>query len=92
MCVDTNSSIQAHCHPGHTLAAEGSLRVDAVAVHTHARSLALINVYTHASTRVQQVSRFTDAFEAAILIDAQSIEAHVPDQTLILVLTVFAIC
>lgn len=92
MCVNTDASIQAHCHPGHTLTAEGSLRVDAVAIHTHAWSLTLIDIYTHASTGVQQVSRFTDAFEAAVFIDTQSIEAHVPDQTLVLVLTVFAIC
>lgn len=43
------------------------------------------HTYTHASTGVQQVSRFTDAFEAAVFIDTQSIEAHVPDQTLVLV-------
>ena len=43
--TNTDSSIQAHCHPSHTLAAERSLRVDAVAVHTHARSLTFINVY-----------------------------------------------
>lgn len=92
MCVDADATIQAHGHPGHTLTAEGSLRVDTVSVHTHARSLTLINVYTHASTGVQQESRFTNAFEAAIFIDAQTIEAHVPDQTLVLVLAVFAIC
>lgn len=43
------------------------------------------HTYTHASTGVKQESRFTDAFEAAIFIDTQSIEAHVPDQTLVLV-------
>lgn len=43
------------------------------------------HTYTHASTGVQEESRFTDAFEAAIFIDTQSIEAHVPDQTLVLV-------
>lgn len=41
--------------------------------------------YTHAPAAVQQESRFTDAFEAAIFIDTQSIKAHVPDQTLVLV-------
>lgn len=92
MRVNTDPSIQAHCHPSHTVTAERSLRVDAVAIHTHARSLTLINVYTHAPTVVKQESRFTDAFEAAIFIDTQSIEAHVPDQTLVLVFTVFAIC
>lgn len=91
MCVNTDPSIQAHCHPGHTLTAEGPVSVDAVAVHAHAWSLTFINVYTHASTGVKIESRFADAFEAAIFIDAQSIEAHVPDQTLIHVLTVFAI-
>lgn len=92
MCVNTDPSIQAHCHSSHTLTAEGSLCVEAVAVHTHAWSLTLVNVNTHASTGVKQESRFTDAFEAAIFIYTQPIEAHVPDQTLILVLTVFAIC
>lgn len=91
MCINTDPSIQAHCHPSHTLTAEGALRVDAVAVHTHAWSLTLINVYTHASIAVKQESRFADAFEATIIIDTQSIEAHVPDQTLVLVLTVFAV-
>lgn len=43
------------------------------------------HTYTHASTGVQQVSRFTDAFEAAIFIDTQSVEAHIPDQTLVLI-------
>lgn len=43
------------------------------------------HTYTHASTGVQQESRFTDAFEATIFIDTESIEAHVPDQTLVLV-------
>lgn len=43
------------------------------------------HTYTHASTGVQQISRFADAFEAAIFIDTESIEAHVPDQTLVLV-------
>lgn len=38
---------------------------------------------THAPAGVEVESRFTDAFEAAIFIDAQSIEAHVPDETLI---------
>lgn len=41
--------------------------------------------YTHAPTAVQQESRFTDAFEAAVFVDTQSIEAHVSDQTLVLV-------
>ena len=40
---------------------------------------------THASTGVKQVSKFADAFEAAIFINTESIEAHVPNQTLILV-------
>lgn len=39
--------------------------------------------YTHASAGVEIEPRFTDASEAPIFIDAQSIEAHVPDQTLI---------
>lgn len=43
------------------------------------------HTYTHASTGVEQEPRFTDAFEAAVFIDAKSIEAHVPDQTLVLV-------
>lgn len=89
--VNTDPSIQAHCHPSHTLTAEGSLSVDTVAVHAHARSLTFIDVYTHASAGVEIEPRFTDASEAPIFIDAQSIEAHVPDQTLIQVLTVFAI-
>lgn len=41
--------------------------------------------YTHASTGVQEVSRHTDAFEASVIIDAQSIQADVPDQTLVLI-------
>lgn len=41
--------------------------------------------YTHAPTAVQQESRFTDAFEAAVFVDTQSVKAHVPDQTLVLV-------
>lgn len=41
--------------------------------------------YAHASAGVQQVSRHTDAFKASVIIDAQSIEADVPDQTLVLV-------
>lgn len=45
LLTNTDPSIQAHSHPGHTLAAERSLRVDAVAVHTHAWSLTLINVW-----------------------------------------------
>ncbi len=43
------------------------------------------HTYTHASTGVQKESGFTDAFEAAIFIDAQSVKAHIPDKTLILV-------
>lgn len=42
--TNTDSSIQAHRHPGHTLAAERALCVDAVSVHTHAWGLALIDV------------------------------------------------
>lgn len=41
--------------------------------------------YTHAPAAVQQESRFADAFEAAVFVDTQSIKAHVPDQTLVLV-------
>lgn len=92
MSVNTDTSIEAHCHPGHTLTAERPLGVHTVAVHAHPRSLTLINVYTHAPARVQQISRFTDAFKAPIFVYAQSIQAHVSDQTLVLILTVFAIC
>lgn len=45
--TNTDPPIQAHRHPGHALAAERSLRVDAVAVHTYAWSLTLINVWKH---------------------------------------------
>lgn len=41
--------------------------------------------YTHAPAAVQQESRFADAFEAAVFVDAQPVKAHVPDQTLVLV-------
>lgn len=92
MCVDTDTPIQAHGHPSHTLAAEGALGVHTVAVHAHPWSLTLINVYTHASTGVQQESRFTDTFEASVFVDAQSIQTHVPDETFILILAVFAVC
>lgn len=44
-----------------------------------------ILTYTHAPTAVQQESRLTDAFEAAVFVDAQSVKAHVPDQAFVLV-------
>lgn len=43
------------------------------------------HTYTHASTGVQKISRHADAFKAAVIIDAESVEADVPDQTLVLV-------
>lgn len=92
MCVHTDASVEAHCHPGHALAPEGALRVHTVSVHTHPWSFTLVNVYAHAPTRVQQVSRFTDALEAPVFVDAQPVQAHVSDQALVLVLTVLAIC
>lgn len=44
LLTNTDPSIQAHCHPGHTLTAEGPLGIDTVAIHANARSLTLINV------------------------------------------------
>lgn len=92
VCVDTDTSVQAHCHPRHALTPEGALGVHTVSVHAHPRSLTLINVYTHAPSGVQQIPRFTDALEAPIFIYAQPVQAHVSDQTLVLVLTVLAVC
>lgn len=89
--VHTDASVEPHRHPRHTLTPEGALRVHTVSVHAHPRSLTLINVYTHAPARVQQISRFTDAFETSIFIYAQPVQAHVSDQALVLVLTVLAI-
>lgn len=41
------------------------------------------HTYTHASTGVEQEAGFTDALEAAVVVDTQSVEAHVSDQTLV---------
>lgn len=92
MRIHTDASVQSHCHPGHTLTPEGALGVHTVTVHAHPGSLTLINIYTHASTCVQQISRLADALEAPVFVYAQPIQAHVSDQTLVLVLTVLPIC
>lgn len=42
--TDTDASVQAHRHPGHALAAERPLRVDASTIHAHSRGLAFIDV------------------------------------------------
>ena len=44
-----------------------------------------IRTYTHASACHQQEARFTDTFEAAVLVDTQPVQTHVSDQALILV-------
>lgn len=43
--TDTDTSVQTHRHPGHALTAEGTLRVDAAAIHAHSRGLAFIGVW-----------------------------------------------
>lgn len=91
MCVHADASVQAYGQPRHTLTAEGALRVDTAAVHTHPRSLTLIDVYTEASGWVQQVPRLTNALEAALLIDTHAIQTHIPDQAFVLVLAVLPI-
>lgn len=40
---------------------------------------------THPAAGVQQEAWFTDALKAAVLVDAQTVQTHVPDETLVLV-------
>lgn len=44
MCVHTHSSIHIHSQSWGALTPEGAFRVDAAAIHTDPRSLALIDV------------------------------------------------
>jgi len=39
--------------------------------------------HTESASAIQQVSRFTDALEAAVLINAHAVQTDVPNQTLI---------
>lgn len=91
MCVDTDAAIQTHGQTSHTLTPEGPLRIHTVAVHTDPWSLTLINVDTKAPGWVEQIAMFTNTFKASLVVDAHPIQTHVPDQTLIHVLTVLPV-
>lgn len=91
MCVHTNTAVQVNGQPRRALAAERTLRVQTAAIHADTCCLALIDVDTVASVWSQGEAGFTDALEAAVLVDAHAIQTHVGGRTFIMIYTVFSI-
>lgn len=91
MRVHTNSPIHINGQTRRTLAAKGTLGVDAATIHTDAGSLTLIDVSAVASIRCQGKTRLANALEASILVDTHAVQTHVGGGTLIMINAVLSI-